>query len=82
MQDSCKILQDLAGFCKILQECKVITFLVRSCKRVFTGNVLSVIKNFLNIHSLTLNIPSLPTLMTNYIEFGQTGFVLTPYCLM
>ena len=32
---------------------------------------LSVIHNFLNIHSPQLNIPSFPTLTTNYIESGQ-----------
>ena len=32
---------------------------------------LSVIKNFLNIHSPPLNIPSLPSLTIHYIESGQ-----------
>ena len=36
--------------------------------------ILSVIKNFLNIHSPPLNIPSLPTLTINYIESGQNWF--------
>ena len=38
------------------------------------GNDLSVIKNFLNIHMPPLNIPSLPSLTTNYIESGQNSF--------
>ena len=38
------------------------------------GNDLSVIKNFLNIHSPPLNIPSLLTLMINYIESGLNWF--------
>ena len=35
---------------------------------------LSAIKKFLNIHSSPLNIPSLPTLMINYIKSGQNWF--------
>ena len=49
---------------------------------MWQSNVLSVIKNFLNIHSSPLNIPILPTLTIHYIESGQTGFVLTSYCLI
>ena len=44
------------------------------------GNDLSAIKNFLNIHSPLLNIPSLPTLTTNYIE--QVLIVHTLQCYM
>ena len=38
------------------------------------GNDLSVIKNFLNIHSPPLNIPSLLTLSINDIKSGQNWF--------
>ena len=38
------------------------------------GNDLSVIKNFLNIHSPLLNIPSLLTWMIRYMEFKQNWF--------
>ena len=38
---------------------------------MWQDNDWSVIKNFLNIHSPPLNIPSLLTLMINYIESGQ-----------
>ena len=38
---------------------------------MWQDNDLSVIKNFLNIDSPPLNIPSLPTLTINYIESGQ-----------
>ena len=38
------------------------------------GNDLSVINNFLNIHSPPLNIPSLPTLTINYIESRLNWF--------
>ena len=38
---------------------------------MWQGNDLNVIKNFLNIYLPPLNIPSLPTLTINYIEFGQ-----------
>ena len=41
---------------------------------MWQGNDLSVIKNFLHIHSPPLNIPSLPALMINYIESGQIWF--------
>ena len=41
---------------------------------MWQGNDLSVIKNFLNIHSLPLNIPSLPTLTINHMESGQKWF--------
>ena len=39
------------------------------------GYELSVMKNFLNIHSLPLNIPSLPTLLIHNIESGQKWFI-------
>ena len=50
--------------------CQVLNFMYST----WQGNDLSVIKNFLNIHLPPLNIPSLPTLMINYIESGQNWF--------
>ena len=38
------------------------------------GNDLSVIENFINIYLPPLNIPSLLTLMINYIKSGQNWF--------
>ena len=54
-------------YISIEAECRVLYFTYST----WQGNDLSVIKNFLNIHSPPLNIPSLPTLTTNYIESGQ-----------
>ena len=51
-------------------ECRVLYFTYS----MWQGNDLSVIKNFLNIHSPPLNIPNLPTLTINYMESGQNWF--------
>ena len=57
-------------YISIEAECRVLYFPYST----WQGNDLSVIKNFLNIHSPSLNIPSLPTLTINYIESGQKWF--------
>ena len=57
-------------YISIEAECRVLYFTYST----WQGNDLSVIKNFLNIHSPPLNIPSLPTLTINYIESGQNWF--------
>ena len=51
-------------------ECQVLYFPYS----MWQGNDLSVIKNFLNIHSCHHHIPSLPTLTINRIESGQNWF--------
>ena len=51
----------------IKAECQVLYFTYS----MWQGNDFSVIKNFLDIHSPQLNIPSLPTLTINYIQSGQ-----------
>ena len=51
-----------AEYCiSIKAECRVLYFMYST----WQGNVLSVLKNFLNIHSPSLNIPSLPSLTIN-----------------
>ena len=56
--------------CYISIECQILYF----TDITWQGNDLSVIKNFLSIYSPPLNIPSLPTLMINYIKSGQNWF--------
>ena len=54
-------------YISIEAECQVLYFTYSTRQ----GNDLSVIKNFLDIHSPPLNIPSLPTLTINYIKSRQ-----------
>ena len=57
-------------YISIEAECQVLYFPYST----WQGNDLSVIKNFLNIHSPPLNIPSLPTLTINNIESELNWF--------
>ena len=54
-------------YISIEAECRVLYFTYRT----WQGNDLNNIKNFLTTHLSQLNIPSLPTVMRNYIKSRQ-----------